>query len=562
MSIIGIDLGTTNSLVAIYENEKSTIIPNRFGENLTPSVVSVLDSMELSVGKSAKERLIVAPENTYSAFKRNMGTAKVYEAGMMAFTPTELSAIVLKNIAEDAQSSIESKIDKVVISVPAYFTDLQRKATMEASQIAGLNAIGIVNEPTAAALAYHLHETDRERLIAVVDLGGGTYDISILDIYDNVIEVKAVAGDNYLGGEDFDYAIAEFVCKKHGLHMDDLSSKDYNRMKYIGEQLKRGFDTLEHQTKHIQLTDQALDIEMSLDEFQEACLPVMARMKEPVRKALQDAEIDFMDIEEVILVGGSTKMPIVREQVTRLFGRLPLSYLNPDEVVAQGAAVYAALRDKNIELSDTVMTDVCPYTLGTETMVKGNDGEYHRKFDPIIERNMTVPLSKVQQYVAIKDDQKELRIKVYQGEDPNPDNNVFLGEIVHEIQSGSEVDSMTTVRFTYDRNGILEVITMNLRNKEEKRAIMLNSNSLSKSQIEDCLAKISDLKSHPYKEEENLFLMSKAEKLYDLVSGKDKDRVGEALSFFRDAMLSQNNLRIGKAKDNIKILFREFGELQ
>lgn len=560
MAIIGIDLGTTNSLVAIYNNDLAEIVPNRFGEHLTPSVVSVLDSMELVIGKSARERLIVSPENTYSAFKRNMGTAKTYEAGMMVFTPTELSAIVLKNICEDAEKSLDEKIEKVIISVPAYFTDLQRKATMEAAQIAGLNTIGIVNEPTAAALAYHLHESDRERLIAVVDLGGGTYDISILDIYDNVIEVKAVAGDNYLGGEDFDYAIAEFICKKYHLNIDDMSLKDVNRLKYVSEILKKGFDTLQEQTYDIQLTALNLSIEMSFDEFSEACLPIIARMKEPVRKALMDAELDFMDIEEVILVGGSTKMPIVKEQVTRLFGRLPLSYLNPDEVVAKGASVYAALRDKNIELSDTVMTDVCPYTLGTETMVKGADGAFQKKFDPIIERNMTVPISKIQQYVAIDEEQTELRIKIYQGEDPNPDENVYLGEIVHEIQSGSEVDSMTTVRFTYDRNGILEVITNNLRNKEEKRAIMLNSNTLSEEQIEDCLDKISDLKTHPYKEEENLFLMSKAEKLYDIATGKEKDRIQETLSFYRDALLSQNNIRIAKAKDNIKILFLEFEE--
>lgn len=560
MAIIGIDLGTTNSLVAIYDNDLTTIVPNRYGEHLTPSVVSILETEELVVGKAARERLIVAPRDTFSAFKRNMGTAKVYEAENLDFTPTELSAIVLKTITKDAEEALSTGVEKVVISVPAYFTDLQRKATMEGAQIAGLNTIGIVNEPTAAALAYHMHESDRERLIAIVDLGGGTYDISILDIYDNVIEVKAVAGDNYLGGEDFDYAIADYICDKHHLVFEDLSLKDQNRLKYIGEELKKGFDTKELQKMTLPLDGTTLEIEMSLDEFGEACMSVIARMKEPVRKALMDAEIDFMDIDEVILVGGSTKMPIVKQQVTRLFGRVPLSYLNPDEVVAQGAAVYAALKDKNIELSDTVMTDVCPYTLGTETMVKGPDGVFQKKFDPIVERNMTVPISKVQQYVAIDEEQKELRIKVYQGEDPDPDNNVYLGEIVHEIQSGSEVDSMTTVRFTYDRNGILEVITTNLKNKEEKRSIMLNSNSLSQDQVENCLEKISDLKTHPYKEKENLFLMSKAEKLYDLAIGKDKERIKETISFYRDALLSQNNLRIAKSKDTVKAMFVEFEE--
>lgn len=561
MAIVGIDLGTTNSLVAIYKDIKSEIIPNRFGENLTPSVVSILDSDEMIIGKSAKERLIVDPEDTFSAFKRNMGTAKVYQSSKLGYTPTELSAYVLKHISEDASDKLGEEIEKAVISVPAYFTDVQRKATLEAAQIAGINAIGIVNEPTAAALAYHLHETDRERLIAVVDLGGGTFDVSILDIFDSVIEVKAVAGDNYLGGEDFDYAIAEFICNKYGLNLEGLSPKDVNRLKYISEQFKKDFDTKEEQTYEVRLTNMSLKIELNKEEFEEACIPVIARLKEPVRNALIDAEIEFMDIEEVVLVGGSTKMPMVKEQITRFFGRVPLSTLNPDEVVAKGAAIYAALRDKNIKLKDTVMTDVCPYTLGTETMIKGNNGDYIKRFDPIIERNMTVPISKVQHYVAIDEDQKELRIKVYQGDHPNPEENVFLGEIVHEIQSGNEVDSMTAVRFTYDRNGILEVVTTNLKSKEEKKAIMLNSNTLSQEEISQCLKKIADIKKHPYKDEENMFLLTKAEKIYDLVSDEERQRVQDAILFFRDALQSQKPVRISKAKQVMHAMFEFFEEI-
>jgi molecular chaperone HscC len=560
MAIVGIDLGTTNSLVAIYDDVETKIIENRFGENLTPSVVSLLETGDIVVGKAARERLIVAPSETFSSFKRNMGTTKQYVSEIMTLTPMELSAMVLRSLCEDATQVLGETIEKVVISVPAYFTDLQRKSTMEAARVAGLLVIGIVNEPTAAALAYHLHESDRERLIAVVDLGGGTYDISILDIYDSVIEVKAVAGDNYLGGDDFDMAIVAFICDKYGLKLEILSQKDVNKLKYIAEQFKIGFDTLDQQHYEIALSNMKLYIELDKDEFEEACFPIIARLKEPVRKAFMDAEIDFMDVEEVILVGGSTKMPIVKQQITRLFGRVPLCYLNPDEVVAQGAAIYAALREKNVSLADMVMTDVCPYTLGTETMVRGKDGNYVKRFDPIIERNMTVPISKMQQYVAIDDDQKELRIKIYQGENPNPDENVYLGEIVHEIASGSEIDSMTTVQFTYDRNGILEVITTNLKNKEEKRAIMLNSNALSEEDIEKCLTRISKIKNHPYKEAANLFMMAKAEKLYDMVSGQDKERVKEAIGLYRDALLSQNTLRIRKAKENLMMVFGQFEE--
>ncbi len=558
--IIGIDLGTTNSLVAIYNDGLTEIVPNRFDENLTPSVISILKDDDIVVGKTARERLIVAPKDTFEAFKRNMGTKKIYDTNKVTFTPTELSAIILKTITEDARKKLNTEIDKVVISVPAYFTDTQRKATLEAAQIAGLDTLGIVNEPTAAALAYHLHETDRERIIAIVDLGGGTFDVSILDIYDSVIEVKAVAGDNYLGGEDFDYAIAEFICEKYGLKFDSLDLKDKNKLKYIAEQLKIGFGTLEKQSFDVQLTNIALTIEMNIQEFEEACLPIIARLKQPVKRALVDAEIDPMDIEEVVLVGGSTKMPIVKHQIARLFGRVPLSYLNPDEVVAKGAAVYAALREKNIKLTDMVMTDVCPYTLGTETMIKTSDGEYHKRLDPIIERNMTVPISRSHQYVAIEEEQKELRIKIYQGEDPIVEENVFLGEIVHEIRSGSLIDSMTSVRFTYDRNGILEVITQNLRNKEEKREIMLNNNSLSKEDIAKCLTKIEDLKIHPYENEENLYIISKTEKIYDLVKEDEKEKVYDMLMLFREALLSDSLFNVNKAKEKLLKMLEEYEE--
>lgn len=559
--IIGIDLGTTNSLVAIYNDGLMKIIPNRFNENLTPSVVSLLEKGEMVVGKTAKERFIVDPDNTFAAFKRNMGTKKIYQSNSVQLTPIELSAIVLKNIVDDTRLKLEEAIDQVVISVPAYFTDLQRKATLEAARIAGLNTLGIVNEPTAAALAYHLHEVERERMIGIVDLGGGTFDVSILDIYDSVIEVKAVAGDNYLGGEDFDYAIMEFICNKYGINIERLDSLNINKLKYMAEHIKREFDHSEFINVPITLSGMILDVQLTKEEFEEACLPVLARLKEPVRRALIDAGLDPMDVEEVILVGGSTKMPIVQHQIARLFGRVPLSYLNPDEVVAKGAAVYAALREQNVELKDMVMTDVCPYTLGTETMVLGSDGRYHKKLDPIIERNMTVPISRAHQYVAIDQEQKELRIKIYQGEHPNPEENVFLGEIVHGIDSGSEKDSMTSVRFTFDRNGILEVVTQNHKTKERKRAILLNNNALSEEEIEACLHKLGDLKVHPYENEENLYLLSKAEKLYKIAGESDKEGIYNALSFFREAMQGSNKIQVTKGKERLMDLFDTYKEL-
>lgn len=559
MAIIGIDLGTTNSLVAVYEEEMTRVLPNRFEEHLTPSVVSLLDNGEVVVGKIARERLIVAPNNTMSAFKRHMGTTKVYDTEEISFNPKELSALVLKTICQDAKvngkSTEHDEKDSIVISVPAYFTDLQRNATMEAARIAGLDILGIVNEPTAAALAYHLHEVDRERTIAIIDLGGGTFDVSILDMYDTVVEVKAVAGDNYLGGEDFDEAVAEFICRKYGLDYESLNLKDKNHLKFVAEELKKGFDHEANQTAQVPLEHMTLQVDLTEDEFEEACESVLSRLKEPIRKALNDAELDPFDIEEVVLVGGSTKMPLVKRQVARFFSRKPLSYLNPDEVVAKGAAVYAGLRAKNIQLSDVVMTDVCPYTLGTETMVKTPTG-YERRFDPIIERNMTVPLSRMNQYVAIDPEQKELRIKVYQGEHKDPDENVYLGEIVHEIASGSVIDSMTTVRFTYDRNGILEVVTFNMKTKEEKSAIMLNSNSLSDNEIEACLHKLDELKSHPFQDDDTLFMLSKAERLSEMTTGAEKKLVDDALIFYRDTLMSNNLALLSKAKERLNEIFK------
>lgn len=550
MAVLGIDLGTTNSIAAVMKNGESIIVPNRFGENLTPSVVSVLDSKEIVVGKTAKERMIGAPQSSAAAFKRDMGTKKKIYIGDISYKPSELSAIVLKSIVEDSEKELEEEVESVVITVPAYFSDPQRRATMNAAKIAGIEVIGLINEPTAAALAYHLHAKE-DKNIVVIDFGGGTFDVSILEIFESSIEVMAISGNNHLGGIDFDEGIAKALCKKYRMNYEFMRKEDRARLNHICETFKINFAHQDIQSHVFKVGYKEDILSMSIKEFEEVCQPLLLKMKEPIKKALGDSKLAFSEIDEVILVGGTTKMPVVKNYIEKLFGFKPLCYLNPDEVVARGAAVYAGMKMNDETFEDIVMTDVCPFTLGVAifTMTPGGNREFLT--DPLIERNMTIPVSRQKIYQATNRDQRQLSIKVYQGEHRNPEDNIFLGEFQHEIRSGEYEDSATSVRFTYDRNGIFEVISKNMKSGIEERGVLLNPNDLTKEEIQLSLEKIANLKIHPLEKEENLFILSRAERIYELVTGERREAINLELFRFRDALLTQDEKEIKVAVQRI-----------
>lgn len=553
MAIIGIDLGTTNSLVGCYKDGKVQLIPNRLGGKLTPSVVCFLND-SLSVGQTAKEVQARTPEVAASAFKRFIGTDKTYMVKDKQLGPVELSSLVLRSLIEDAETYLDEKVERAVISVPAYFNDKQRKSTIEAARLAGIHVDRLINEPTAAAMAYHMHDRKDETVLAIVDLGGGTFDVSVLDIFDSVIEVRAVAGDNYLGGEDFDLAIQRYLISQIGI-TEDMTTPDLRaQLKYAAEQIKINLSSTGTATIQISHNQNIHDVTVTESKLEELLMPAIEKMKAPLKKAIADSSFGIHNIDEVILVGGSTRMPLVKKFVAKLFGKLPLCRLNPDEVVVRGAVVAAAMKSRNEDFKDTVLTDVCPYTLGTSCLRALPNGSHALQYDPLIERNETIPASIVKRYSNAEDNQREVLIDVYQGESFNLDNNLKLGEIRLPIPRRKKHEVFIDVRFTYDVNGILEVETRVDETGVSEKQIMINANDLSDSEISEKMASLESMKMHPRDQEENHLLVSKGERLFELNKGERRQEIGSELALFVAALNSQKHDDIKRGR----VRFKEF----
>ena len=427
---IGIDLGTTNSLISYWTEDGPVIIPNSLGEALTPSVVSIDDNGDILVGKIAKERLVTHPELSASVFKRTMGSRKIYKLGDKEFLPEELSALVLKALKEDAEHYLGVPITEAVISVPAYFSDAQRKATKRAGELAGLKVDRLVTEPTAAALAYGIHNRKGDTKVLVFDLGGGTFDVSILEFFDNVMEVRAVAGDNYLGGEDFTEALINMFLNHHGIKKEDLDDLSYAMVRKEAEVAKRAFGESRQVTMSCTIQDEKLTYDITIEDYEKGVKNLLNRLREPVERALSDSNLKLSDIESIILVGGATKLPVIRHFVSKLFGKLAYVNINPDEVVALGASVQAALKGKDAALKEIILTDVCPFTLGTTVSVKKAHGHYESGyFLPIIERNTVIPVSRVETLYTVHDNQTIINVEILQGESRLSKDNIYLGEL-------------------------------------------------------------------------------------------------------------------------------------
>ncbi|ANY69062.1 molecular chaperone HscC [Paenibacillus sp. BIHB 4019] len=541
MPIIGIDLGTTNSLVTCYVNGECVIIPNALGEKLTPSVVSVLETGEIITGSAAKERLVTHPHLTAAVFKRHMGTVKNYDLEKYIFTPTELSAIVLKALKADAESYLGSEVTEAIISVPAYFNDHQRRATKEAGQLAGLKVERLINEPTAAAVAYGLNQAEEEQQLLIFDLGGGTFDVSVLDMFDHVMEIRAVAGDNFLGGEDFDEALIRYFLEKHQLKLGGQTSKVYAMLKKQAESCKMALTTQNRSEMTCTIHETTYTLEITAQDFEKLALELLAKLKKPLQKALKDADIAPEELDHVVLVGGSTKMPVIRLFTARLFGQLPLSHLNPDEVVGIGAGIYAAMKERNESLRETVLTDVCPYTLGIEII-----GE---RFSPIIERNTVIPFSKVDTFCNVHEGQTVINVNIFQGESRKVANNLKLGEITIDFPPAKRAgESVIDVRFTYDINGILEVEVVSRITKEKKSLIIKNSNtSLTDEEISIRLKEIEKLKIHPREDHKNRFLLAKGERLYEEMLSDTRHQIALEIEKFEQVLDRQSPLEINKS---------------
>jgi molecular chaperone HscC len=547
-AIIGIDLGTTNSLASCFMDGKCVLIPNVFGEYMTPSVVSVLENGEAIVGRAAKERLYTHPERTAAAFKRFMGTGKSYQLADAVFTSTALSSIVIKSLKEDATAFLGACPEEAVISVPAYFNDQQRRATKEAGELAGLRVERLINEPTAAALAYGLHEIGEETKFLVFDLGGGTFDVSIVDLFENILEVKAVAGDNYLGGEDFDSLIADYFVSKQQLSAS-LEPLEWAAIKEKAEACKIALTRADAVEMRVMIGDRRLSEPMNNKLLERIAEPVLSRLKKPVLRALRDSRLEVRDLDHIILVGGATRMPIVRSYVARIFERLPMNNLNPDEVVALGAGIRAAMKARDEDLNEHYMTDICPYTLGVDMCMEDQFGrQTPGHFAPIIERNTTVPCSKVIRAVTVYDNQRHVQVGIYQGESRLVEDNLKLGEVSIALPLKPAGQAAVDIRYTYDINGILEVeVTSADTGKTERKLIVNAETDMTKEEIEAHMQQLAHLKMHPREHSRNRFLIARGERLYEESLSHARAEIGAYIRRFEAVLDRQEPIEIEMA---------------
>lgn len=545
--IIGIDLGTTNSLVGIWENGRCQLIPNAFGEYLTPSVVSFDADGTVYVGRIAKERLVTHPNDTASVFKRFMGTSKTYTLAGKEYKPEELSALVLRRLKEDAEQYLQEEVEEAVISVPAYFNDLARNATKNAGNLAGLRVERIINEPSAAALAYQQRGQMEDATLLVYDFGGGTLDVSLVECFDNIVEILAVSGDNHLGGSDFDRAIASQFLKECGLTEQMLTQEELAIVEEHAMLAKIELTEHEDTVMRVELRGQKYRMELSRLKLIQISEQLFVRMSTPVQRVLADARRDIKQIDAVVLVGGSCKMPIVQKYLSHTLGRVDVSVVNPDYMIALGVGVYAGIKERNQDIRDMLLTDICPFSLGTAVYNQAEEGRSLNNI--LIERNTALPASRQTILTTVRDGQTKVRVKVYQGEAMYADDNLFLGEMEVMVPAAPKEQEKIELRYTYDINGILVVDVMVLSTGISKQLVIRNQEiRMSDQEIADKLKELEKLKIHPREDETNRELLARAEKLYCETTGALCDEVELRTCYFNNLLAKQDPYRIQRGQ--------------
>lgn len=541
MAVIGIDLGTTNSLGAVYRNHRVELIPNRFGSFLTPSVVSIGEDGAILVGEVAKERLVTYPEVSVASFKKDMGTERKYVLGEKTFSPEELSSFVIRSIVEDAREYLQEEIDEVIVSVPAYFHDKQRVATKRAGVLAGVTVNRIVNEPSAAAMASYV-ETNKEQLFLIFDFGGGTLDVSLVECFDTMVEIISVAGDNRLGGDDFHQIMAEHFLEEHGLSKRNIPPTAYAILLRQAEACKRSLTEKDSAKMSLNLDGKIYQSEYTNQRLLNESAGMLVKIRDVISRALRDGEVTLSELNAVVMVGGSSKMPLIQSYLEHIFQNVPIVASNSDLMIAQGLGCVCAVKERKEEIKDYVLTDICPFTLGTN-VVNQADSEHAYMF-PIIERNTVLPCSKTKRFYTANDNQSYLQFEILQGEHLYAEDNLKLSELTVQVAKRKKGEESADVRFTYDINGIL-IVDVKITSTGQTISRVISQN-MSEKEISRKMEELQKLKVHPKEVTANILILEKMKALFEEVPPYMRDQLHRFIASFEIVLESQNLRKIAK----------------
>ncbi len=562
---VGIDLGTTNSLLAVLTEDGPRVLPNALGRELTPSVVAMDDNGDMVVGDLAREISIKDPIRAAARFKAHMGTDFAYRLGKRDYTAVELSAMVLKTLKRDAEARLACEIDRAVVTVPAYFNESQRSATRQAAEIAGLKVQRLINEPTAAAIAHGLYNAGEEATLLVLDLGGGTFDVTLLEVFEGVVEVQGSAGDNRLGGEDFTDAILRWAIREAGGEFGavrETHPEVFARLRAGCELAKR--QLAEGHAAMLALPDLAGEDawkpagtrSVTRDRHDQITSNLMERTRQPILRVLRDADTDASDLEGIILVGGASRTRSLHVLTEELLGMAPGFSRDPDQIVAEGAAVQAGLIEGSKGLDDLVVTDVTSFSLGVNTARDVAGRMRSGYFSTVVPRGTTLPCSRVDSYWTLSPEQQKIVFEIYQGESRRVEENERIGELEIEDLPPSEGNQEVQVRFTHDLNGLLQIESWLVVDGQpgEVHEIVLQRGgaTLEGQELREALSRLETLKVHPKEYLQNRYLMTRAENIWAELTGEEREALSKYIDAFESALERQDPDHIEIARKQLE----------